>query len=234
MVYPAIVAVVALVFTIALVNQYRTRRKAHQLLWAIALLLGLSGALGYLAALQGSAAGFRIYYLAGALWMAPIMGLGSVYLHFGPGRSRWVAVVVILLGLGASAGVLGAPVDGAALARLDGGPGQDVLDLEGLPLAALILSNTFGLVAVAGLALRSALRSRQSPEGRGFAVGNLLLALGVLLLGLAGGLARLGVPGTFWIMMALGFLILYAGFNRINRAAAQASQAQGDRPAAGV
>lgn len=234
MVYPAIVAVVALVFTVALVRQYRTRRKSHQLLWAIALLLGLLGALGYLAALQGSPAGFRLYYLAGALWMAPIMGLGSVFLHYGPDRARWVAVVVILLGVVASAGVLGASLDGAALSRLDGGPGQDVLNLEGLPLIALILSNTFGLVAVAGLAVRSALRSRQSPEGRGFAVGNLLLALGVLLLGLAGSLARLGVPGSFWMMMALGFVILYVGFNRINAAAARAREARGDRPAAGL
>lgn len=233
MVYPAIVAVVALVFTIALVKQYRTRRKAHQLLWAIALLLGLLGALGYLAALQGSGAGFRIYYLAGALWMAPIMGLGSVYLHYGPERSRWVMVVVLLLGLVASAGILGAPLDATVLARLDGGPGQDILDLGGLPLAALIVSNTFGVVAVAGLALRSALRSRPSPEGRGFALGNLLLAVGVLFLGLAGSLARLGVPETFWIMMALGFLILYAGFNRINAAAARAGQAS-DRPAPGL
>jgi len=232
-VYPSIVAVVALSFTIALVKQYRTRRKAHQLLWAIALLLGLLGALGYLAALRGSEAGFRMYYLAGALWMAPIMGLGSVYLHFGPERSRWVMAVMLLLGVVASGGILAAPLDAGALARLDGGPGQEILDLGGLPLVALILSNTFGVVAVAGLALRSALRSRRSPEGRGFAAGNLLLAVGVLFLGLAGSLARLGVPETFWIMMALGFILLYAGFQRINAAALRASQAT-DRPARGV
>jgi len=184
--YPSIVALVALVFTVALVGQYRARRKAHQLLWAIALALGFLGAAGYLAALRGSAAGFRLYYLAGALWMAPVMGLGSVYLHYGPDRSRWVAALVVLTGVVASVGVMGAPLDGEALARLDGGPGQDVLDLASLPLAALILSNTFGVVAVAALAIRSALRSRYTPDGKGFAVGNLLLALGVILLGMAG------------------------------------------------
>lgn len=226
MLYPSIVALVALVFTVALVGQYRARRKAHQLLWAIALALGFLGAAGYLAALRGSAAGFRLYYLAGALWMAPVMGLGSVYLHYGPDRSRWVAALVVLTGVVASVGVMGAPLDGEALARLDGGPGQDVLDLAGLPLAALILSNTFGVVAVAALAIRSALRSRYTPDGKGFTVGNLLLALGVILLGMAGSLARLGVPGTFWIMMALGFLILYGGFATINRAAARAREAQ--------
>lgn len=152
------------------------------------------------------------------------MGLGSLFLHFGLTWSRYVAMGAVLLGLVASYGVVSAPLDAHALAALDGGPGSDVLDLGGLPLASLIVLNTFGVASVAGLALRSALAARRNQAGRGFFLGNLLLALGVLFLGFAGSLARAGIPGSFWFLMALGFIVLYLGFTRIDAAATAARQ----------
>ncbi|BAS29042.1 hypothetical protein [Limnochorda pilosa] len=233
MIYPTMVALISLVFSVALARQYAARRKPHQLFWTLALVSGFLGAVGYLAAARGSAAGFRLYYLAGALWMAPVMGLGSVYLHFARTWRRAVAAAVAVLGLVASAGVAVAPLDVQALAALEGGPGQHVLDLGGPALASLIVLNTFGLVAVAGLAILSALRMRRHAGGGGFVLGNVLLAAGVILLGMAGSLARVGVPGGFWLLMALGFLILYVGFVRITAATARQEVDRAERPATG-
>ncbi|MDI3317347.1 MAG: hypothetical protein QJR14_07010 [Bacillota bacterium] len=224
LIYPLVVAVVSAAFGAATLRQYLERRRPHQLLWTISLAMGFLGALGYLVALKtGSLAWFRVYYLFGAMLMAAYLGLGSVYLHDRGGRwARPLLVAVLLLSLVGAVALALTPGDAAAVARLDGGPGTEVLRLTENPVALidLILLNTFGLVAVAGLALYSAWELHRKQASGPFAEGNLLIAAGTVLLGAAGSLARLGQPVWFWPLMALGFVVLYVGFVVINLASA--------------
>jgi hypothetical protein len=113
----------------------------------------------------------------------------------------------------AAAGLLAAPVDTAALAALAGGSGRGVLLLPGWVRALLAGLNAFGVVAVVGVALRSALaRLRRGEAGRAWG-GNLLIALGVLLLGAAGSASRLPAgDAAFWPLMTAGWLAVYVGF----------------------
>ncbi|MCL6520917.1 MAG: hypothetical protein K6U79_00905 [Firmicutes bacterium] len=238
LVYPLVVALVCALFGYGTLRQYLERRRPHQLLWTVSLAMGFLGAVGYLLALRtASLAWFRIYYLFGAMLMAAYLGLGSLFLHDRGGRwSRPIFWLVLLLSLAGAVALFRTPGDAAAVARLDGGPGTQVLALDRNPaaLVLLILLNTFGLVAVAGLALLSAWQLSRKQASGAFTQGNALIALGTILLGAAGSLARLGQPAWFWPLMALGFVVLYGGFARVNAAAGAARQATAGPAAPGT
>ncbi|MDI3299102.1 MAG: hypothetical protein QJR08_08045 [Bacillota bacterium] len=226
LVYPLIVALVCAAFGYGTLRQYLERRRPYQLIWTVSLAMGFLGAAGYVLALEtGSLAWFRVYYLFGAMLMAAYLGLGSVFLHDRGGRwARPILGVVLLLSLVGAVELFLTPGDAAAVARLDGGPGTEVLGLTQNPpaLILLILLNTFGLVAVAGLALLSAWQLYRRQASSAFTEGNALIAAGTILLGAAGSLARLGQPFWFWPLMSLGFVVLYVGFVVINLASAAA------------
>jgi hypothetical protein len=81
-VLPAITSLLAFVFAIALIDQWRERRRPFQLIWAIGVLFyaiasgceALAGAGGWNEAL------YRTWYLMGAVWTAGWLGLGTAFL----------------------------------------------------------------------------------------------------------------------------------------------------------
>jgi hypothetical protein len=87
-VLPAITSLLAFVFAIALIDQWRERRQPFQLIWAIGMLFyaiaagceALAGAGGWNEAL------YRTWYLTGAVWTAGWLGLGTAFLL---GRTRF-------------------------------------------------------------------------------------------------------------------------------------------------
>ncbi len=79
---PALTAVLAAVFTVLLVDQWRDRRHGFQLAWAVGTLcytLG-SGAEAFAAAAGWSEPLYRMWYLAGGIMTAAWLGLGTGFL----------------------------------------------------------------------------------------------------------------------------------------------------------
>lgn len=182
----------------ALARRWRASRRPELLAWAWSL---AAYAIAAAAIAWGEAAGwdaraFRVYYAAGALLTAPLLGAGSLLLV---GRRR--AAPAALLYAGLAVGIaLAMPVHGAFAAH-GIPPAQDHLDfLPGRLLA--IVANALGTLAVVGVALRS-LRRRP--------LGNSLIVLGVAAAATGSGLAGLGAAGSA-LGIALGALLLYAGF----------------------
>ena len=100
-VLPALTALIALVFALAILDQWRERRHAFQLAWAIGLLFfgiaASSEAIG--AASAWSETLYRTWYLTGAVWTAAWLGLGTIFLL---SRTRFgyaVALSLLLAGL---------------------------------------------------------------------------------------------------------------------------------------
>jgi hypothetical protein len=98
---PAITAALALLFSIALIDQWRERRHGFQLIWAIGMLLyGIgSGAEALAGAAGWSDPLYRAWYLAGAVLTPAWLGLGTAFLL---GRTRFgytYAVLLLLSGL---------------------------------------------------------------------------------------------------------------------------------------
>ena len=98
---PALTSILALVFAIALFDQWRERRGGFQLIWTFGMLFyGIGAGCEAVAAMGGwNEALYRTWYLTGAVWTAGWLGLGTAYLL---GRTRFgysFALCLFLAGL---------------------------------------------------------------------------------------------------------------------------------------
>lgn len=181
-----------------LARRWRTTRRPELAWWAWSL---AAYAIAAAAIAWGESAGwdaraFRVYYAAGALLTAPLLGAGSLVLA-GVRRVRGPALLFAGLAVGIAVAM---PVHGAFAAH--GIPAtQDHLAL--LPARVLaVAANVLGTLAVVVVALRSIHRRP---------LGNSLIILGVAAAATGSGLAGLGAAGTA-LGIAVGAALLYAGF----------------------
>ena len=181
-----------------LAGRYRSSGRPELLAWAAGL-----GAYAVAAAAiaWGEAAGwddraFRVYYAAGGLLTAPLLGAGSLLLA---GRRRAAPIALVYVGFAVGI-ALAVPVHGAFGAH--GIPAaQDHLDFLPARLLAIV-ANVLGTLAVVVVALRS---FRRRPLGNG------LIIAGIAAAATGSGLAGLGAAGSA-IGVAVGAVLLYAGF----------------------
>ena len=191
-------ALIALRLAAQLAGRWRARRRPELAAWTGSLLAyaAASGALAWGAAAGWSNAAFRVYYLAGALLTAWLLGSGSVLLL---GR-RWAGAVA-LAWVGLATGVMLAvpltePVDGTSIPAA-----QDHLDFFPARLLAIV-GNSLGTLAAVGIA---AFTIRRRP------LGNALILAGIAVAALGSTLAGLGEAGTA-VFAAVAVLLLYGGF----------------------
>jgi hypothetical protein len=181
-----------------LAGRFRGNRAPQFAAWG-ASLVAYSVASAALA--WGSAAGwdeisFRVYYLAGGLLTAPLLGAGSLLFR----GKRWAGLVALLY-VGLAAGI-------AIAVPLTSEPGGIAIPeaqahLEFFPARFLaVVGNTAGTLAVVVVAL---LTIRRRP------LGNALIVVGVLVAGVGSALAGLGTATTA-AFVAVGAVLLYAGF----------------------
>jgi hypothetical protein len=191
-------ALVSLRLSAELVRRYRDRGRPELLAWAAALAAFAiaAGALAWGAAAGWSEAPFRVYYLAGGLLTAPLLGAGSLLLV---GR-RWAGPVALAY-TGLAVGIaVAVPLEGS-LSGTDVPEAQDVLELWPARVLA-IAGNSLGTLAVVVVAV-STIRRRP--------LGNALLLAGVGVAAVGSGLAGLGV-GALAPVLATAAVLLYAGF----------------------
>jgi hypothetical protein len=191
-------ALVTLRLSAELLRRHRSRHATELVVWAAALAAYAvaAGALACGAAAGWSDPAFRVYYLAGGLLTAPLLGAGSLALA---GR-RW-ALPVALAYSGLAVGVaLAVPLE-TELAGTDVPEAQDVLELWPARVLAIV-GNSLGTLAVVAVAL-STIRRRP--------LGNALILAGVGVAALGSALGGLGV-GALAPLLALAALLLYAGF----------------------
>ena len=98
---PAITAVLAGIFFIALIDQWRSRRRGYQAIWALGMLFfSIAVACEAIAAATGwNEPIYRVWYLTGAVFTAGWLGLGNAFLL---GRTRFgfaFALCLFLAGL---------------------------------------------------------------------------------------------------------------------------------------
>ncbi len=85
---PALTSVLAIVMAIALIDQWRERRRSFQLIWAAGMaFFGIASGCEAIAAAAGwNELLYRTWYLTGAVWTAGWLGLGTAFLL---GRTRF-------------------------------------------------------------------------------------------------------------------------------------------------
>lgn len=181
-------------------------------LWAIGLLLfaAASGAAAYGSADGWGSASFRVYYLAGACLCVAFLGAGSAFLSL----PRDLALVVVGMAIAASAGatatVLLAPVDTAALAAVQGlaAPPNDAIG--GRAAIWAIAMNSIGTTLLVAGAVASIARRRRVGPG-------IAILIGVLVIALAGTLTRLGGEELLYAGQMAGLALLGGGMEWAGR-----------------
>ncbi|HTZ05070.1 MAG TPA: hypothetical protein VMB53_04880 [Gaiellaceae bacterium] len=191
-------ALVALRLAGALARRWRETRRPELAAWAWSLLAYAvaAAAIAWSEAAEWDARSFRVYYAAGALLTAPLLGVGSLALA---GWRRAIPVGLVYAGLALGV-ALAMPVHGAFPPH-GIPPAQDHLDFFPARLLA-IAANALGTIAVVVVCARS---FRRRP------VGNALIVAGVVVAATGSGLAGLGSAGTS-VGIAVGAVLLYAGF----------------------
>jgi hypothetical protein len=191
-------ALVALRLAGALARRWRATGRAELRIWAwsLAAYAVAAAAIAWGEAAQWDARAFRVYYAAGALLTAPLLGAGSLALA-GVRRAGAIAVGYAGLAVGVA---LAVPVHGAFAAH-GIPPAQDHLAFAPARLLAIV-ANILGTAAVVLVAIRS---MRVRP------LGNALIVLGVAAAAAGSGLAGLGAGGAA-VGIAVGAGLLYAGF----------------------
>lgn len=211
------------IFAGTILRQYLQRRREAQLYWSIALLMAFFATLSYILLVIGTPTSetgkffFRLYYVLGAALTPAWLGLGSVALVTGKRVARTCFFLLCLASLLAVVTISEAPLNLTALAQIAGTPGTGILE-EGAWLPTIIVLNSAGVLAVVGVALYSGwqlLRRQASVAGlapRNLLRANVLIFVGDLFNAAAGTLARaFGLASSFWLIMALGWLVFYFG-----------------------
>ena len=191
-------ALIALRLAGALARRWRAARRPELALWAwsLAAYAVAAGAIAWGEAAEWDARAFRVYYAAGALLTAPLLGAGSLALS---GMRRAGAVALGYAGLAVGI-ALAMPVHGAFAAH--GIPAAQH-HLAFVPARLLaVVANVLGTAVVVVDALRSI---RRRP------LGNTLIVLGVAAAAAGSGLAGLGAGGAA-VGVAAGAALLYSGF----------------------
>ncbi|HVM57488.1 MAG TPA: hypothetical protein VMT74_08500 [Gaiellaceae bacterium] len=191
-------ALVALRLAGALARRWQGSRRPELAAWAwsLAAYAVAAAAIAWGEAAQWDARAFRVYYAAGALLTAPLLGIGSLLLA-GVRRAAPLGLVYAGLAIGVA---LAMPVHGAFPPH-GIPPAQDHLALVPARLLAIV-ANVLGTAAVVAVAARS---FRRRP------LGNALIVAGVAAAALGSGLTGLGAAGSS-AGIAVGVVLLYAGF----------------------
>jgi hypothetical protein len=218
----ALATLLALAFAAGTLDRYLARRKPHELAWTVSLVMFAlaSGGLWAGVATGWDTPTFRWFFLFGAIVNVPWLAVGTIYLLAGPRIGHKVAAGVALASTFAVGVMVTAPTRTAVPAD-DLPQGRLVFGI--LPRVLAAVASGVGALVVIGGALWSAgrlLRARRSAReaggsapGRRLAVGNVLIAVGTLILGASGTLSgRVGKQESFAITLAIGIAVLFAGF----------------------
>jgi hypothetical protein len=204
----ALSAVVSAVFAVVMGVRYARRRRAHQLAWTIGLAMFAAAAVaGAMARMAGATESeYRVFYLFGAILNVAWLALGTLFLLV-PRVARWAVWGVVALTVIAAGAVFTAPVDLSA--AVDTGRGFDAAPL---PRILAGIGSGLGSVILIGGALWSAwVFLRRRHEGRR-ALGNVIIAAGVLVAAVGGTAAFTGASGVVeWTNFA-GVTLIFMGF----------------------
>ncbi len=218
--FPLAAAVISLAFAVLLARQFAARRRPHQAVWAIALLMyAAASAALFLGVLDGWSTGeYRVYWLFGAILNVPFLAMGEVYLLV---RSRRVTDVLLVALLFASAfatsRVRTASLDLGALSK-SLPLGKEAFAHDRLPYR---LSQFYAYPAyflLLGGSVWSAWRMRGRRELRDRAVGTIWIAVGATVVAVGSGVgAGLNVVPVFSVGLTAGIAVMFLGFLRASR-----------------
>lgn len=210
-VFAALAALIGGVFGLAVLNQYRSRRKPYQLIWGAALLMfGIAALCEAIGLAAGWSAGdYKAYYLFGALLNVGWLAVGEVYL-LAPGRGGRAAGIVMAIITAISLIVVLIATANAGQLAAQFPDDRKTLDVPGVLPA---VTNSLASVILIFGAVWSAWKAYRRAAPWGLVAGTALIAVGAFVVAAFHGGAVVGhAPALRPISEAVGIAIMFAGY----------------------
>lgn len=212
LVFPLLSSVVSVLFAALVFDQYRRRRKPYQLVWTVGLAwYAVATGAEFLGNSSGWTVGlYRLWYTAGAFFVAAYLGMGTIYLLAPRRLANAVMLGLVVASVYAAYRVVGAPVDLALLPAAG-----EAVSGRALPGDVRMLTpffNLFGAGALIGGALYSAWVFWRRGIMRHRLISNALIAAGAFAPSITGALSRFGMAEAHSAGELLGVTVIFAGF----------------------
>ncbi|MEX2242622.1 MAG: hypothetical protein WD716_02120 [Fimbriimonadaceae bacterium] len=214
---PIVTTVLSALFLAVLLRAARERRSGPHLLWwafgvfAYGLGTGIESAItlfGNTVALN------KAWYVAGALLGGYPLAQGVVYLLLKRRTANVLTFVTVPFIVAASVLVLMSPVDLAALDPVR--PSGAILAWSWVRLLTPFI-NLYAFAFLVGGAIVSAVRYRRQSAGAVFVRGNVLIAIGGVLPGFGGAMAKAGHVEYLYVGEMVGLCLIWLGYTLIAR-----------------
>ena len=210
-VFAALAALVGGAFGLAVLNQYRSRRKPYQAVWGAALIMfGIAALCEAIGLAAGWSAGdYKAYYLFGALLNVGWLAVGEIYLL---ARGRPVQAAVAVMAIITVVSVIRVVVATADPAQLHNQFPDDRKTLD-VPAALPAVTNSLASAVLILGALWSAWKAYRRTAPWGMVAGLALIAVGAFVVAAFHGGAVVGhAPALRPISEAIGIAIMFGGY----------------------
>jgi len=215
--------IISLIFAVLVLRRWAERKRAHMLIWGIALLIYGTGTFAeFYSGQTWNATIFRLWYLCGAVLAAAWLGQGTVHLLVRRANvANALLTVLVIASTIAAVHVFSTPLNESIFnpneplsEQYATRSAQGIAGImpEGGVRSYSFVFNIYGTVALVGGALYSGYlfwRKRVMPNR---VVGNVLIALGGLSPALGGTLARIGAPEFLYLSELVGVIVIFVGF----------------------
>lgn len=210
-VFASLAAVIGGAFGLAVLNQYRSRRKPYQAIWGAALIMfGIAALCEAIGLAAGWSVGdYKAYYLFGALLNVGWLAVGEVYL-LAPGR--WGRGAVIVMAIITAVSVVRVLIAAADPGQLHNQFPDDRKTLD-VPAVLPAVTNSLASVILIFGAAWSAWKAYRRTAPWGLVGGLVLIAAGAFVVAAFHGGAVVGhAPALRPISEAVGIAIMFAGY----------------------
>lgn len=212
---PIVTTLVSAAFASVLWRHWSRKPQARYLLWwAIGVTLYGVGTLteGLTTVFGWQEPIFRAWYVAGALLGAAPLAQGTVYLLLPRRVADRLAVAMVTYIAIASSFVIATPLIAELVEshRLSG----EVMEWQWVRLFSPLV-NLYAVVFLVGGAIWSAWRYWKRGDASSRVAGNALIAVGAILPGIGGSMARMGVVEVLYATELVGILLIWGGYRAI-------------------
>ncbi len=191
----------------------RTRRTGPHLGWWTfgAFTYGAGTLIESLIAVFGNSVGLtKSWYIAGALLGGFPLAQGAAYLHLNKLTATRIGLVMCAVIAFAAIATILSPVDMSHFEPTR--PTGAILSWHWVRLLTPII-NLYSFVILVGGAIRSAVLYARKGEDRARVTGNILIAVGGLLPGIGGSLAKAGMVEALYVLELVGLVLIWRGYS---------------------
>jgi hypothetical protein len=207
---PILTTLVSAAFSASLYQRWRQRRTPQYLWWTLGVgFYGLGTLIEAAITLTGNSVALnKTWYIAGAILGGYPLAQGSLYLSYSRRFANRMTAISLPFVIIASTLVVLSPV---VLANLEPyRPSGSILGWRWVRLLTPFI-NTYAVFFLIGGAFVSAWRYWQRHDSPNRAIGNTLIAVGAILPGIGGGMAKAGVVEALYVGEFIGLLLIWAG-----------------------